>query len=1124
MINLHVIETINLIIHYNQINKERVMKKLVTVLLFLSIASSFAFAQMQYNFGRATAAYEGNTAGSQFTWTGTADDGYSAPVLIGFPFTYAGVARDTFQVSTNGFFRFGSGLANSTFSNALNGTLRSILAPLWDDLKASDSSKVTYQVTGDAPNRILTVEWKLMHFPYNNVDPNSNFMVKLYETTNIIEYVYGGFVVPTSTTIPTASIGMSNSTTILTASQATGQFFSINIGGIAGARVFHQSMGQEFNGVAAFPDSGTVFTFTPTTPNPLSGNYTVGSGGNFATLSAAAMFLNRNGVSGPVTLTVNSGTYDDIFHLIDVAGTSSTNTIKLVGSGTVVLSPLNGSYSTTSPGAASGDAIIRLEGAQYVTIEGLQLVDNLNNLTTRTKFNMGVLMRNAVYPVSGVATFIGAKYNTIKNVSIDLNAMNGQPNAGAIGIRLGTLGTNATDTLGANSYNTIQNCIIEDFWRAAVQMYGFQGVTNPDRGNRIIGTDGNFCEFRNVNVNAGAAADIRTIEMNAQFNPLIENVKISNIKASVMVTNSVYGIRLNPANSATDHVSGNVVIRNVSIEGIWSDGTTPTTSLAVGMDIQQLGLNSTLLIDKCSIKDIYSNGSTTGRAFGLQMNNGFATGANVTRIQNCYIYDLRAPRSTASGTATGPALHGMNLQATAGPVTYEVYYNTVLLDGNTAPTLAATHSTNLFWGNFGNGVLDLRNNILVNMTQSGTGRNSVLFASSGTNFLKLAATTNNNLLYADTAQVLDVIAYNAALDYVTLADYKAYVTPRDTFAVTEKVPFQSYAAPVNPRINTGMPTQANAGALPIAGVTTDFYGNFRNANTPDIGAEEFTNEVNAPSNLAATSNNPFYVQLTWTDNSGNEEGFYLERKDGDSTSVNAYSVIKTLIAGATSVRDSSIQGSTSYTYRIKAFNGQISSAYSNQAQVVTIVPVELTSFTVTADKNNVNLAWSTATETNSNQFIVERKTAGSEWTEAGTVKAAGTSTTTKTYSFSEKNLTAGKYSYRLKQVDFDGSTQTFDAVEVEVGIPTAFDLSQNYPNPFNPTTRINFAIPTAANVTLEVFDISGQKIATLVSGFMNAGYHFVDMDAVKYGMSSGTYIYKIQADKFSSVKKMILVK
>ncbi len=1107
--------------------KERVMKKLVTLFLFFAVVGSVSFAQIKYAFSTDATTFTPVVGGNQFTWTMGAtqgDEGYTAPVLIGFPFTYNGESQDTFQVTTNGILRFGNNLTSASSTNALNGTTRKVVAPFWDDMSAADSSQITYLVTGSAPNRVLTVEWRQMRAPYNNTVPNAEFQVKLYETTNLIEFVYGNSTIPDAGKNTSASIGLSNSLTILTANQATGQFLSVNPAGVVGARSWHQTMGSEFNFIQIIPENGIRLRFTPTTPAPLSGNYTVGAGGNFATLSDAAMALNRNGVSGQVTMNVVSGTYDDVFHLINVAGTSSTNTIKLTTAGTVVLSPRNGSYSTTAPGAASGDAFVRLEGSQYVTIENIQMIDNLDNLTTRTKFNMGVLMRNAVYPVAGVASFVGAKYNTINNCLIDLNAMSGQPNAGAVGIRFGTQGTNTTDTLGANSYNTIQNTIIEDFWRAAVQMYGFAGVTNPDRGNRIIGVNGGFCEFRNVNINSGAAADIRTIEMNAEFNPTIENVKIYNIKASVMVTNGVYGIRLNPANSATDHISGNIVIRNVSIEGIWSDGTTPTTSLAVGMDIQQLGLNSTLLIDKCLVRDIYSNGSTTGRAFGLQLNNGFATGANVTTIQNSYIYDLRAPRSTASGTATGPAIHGMNLQATAGAVTYNVYYNTVFLDGNTAPTLAAMHSTNLFWGNFGTGVLDLRNNVLVNMTQGGTGRTSVLFASSGANFLKLAATTNNNLLYADTAQTLDVIAYNAATDYVTLADYKAAVAPRDTFAVTELVPFVSYAAPVNPRINTGMPTQANAGALPIAGITTDYFGNFRNANTPDIGAEEFTNEVNAPSNLAATSNNPFYVQLSWTDNSGNEQGFYLERKDGDSSSVNSYSVIKTLIAGATSVRDSSIQGSTSYTYRIRAFNGQINSAYSNQAQVVTIVPVELTSFTVTTDKNNVNLAWSTATETNSNQFIVERKISGGEWTETGTVKAAGTSTTTKTYSFSEKNLAAGKYSYRLRQIDFDGSTQTFDAVEVEVGVPTAFDLSQNYPNPFNPSTRINFAIPTAANVTLEVFDISGQKIATLVSGFLNAGYHFVDMDAAKYKMSSGTYIYKIQADKFSSVKKMILVK
>ncbi|MBK7867107.1 MAG: hypothetical protein IPJ75_09020 [Ignavibacteriales bacterium] len=385
------------------------MKILVTILLFFTMASSIASAQIYYKLGRLDFPYGGNSAGQQFTWTGTNDEGYSAPVLIGFPFFYGGIARDTFQISTNGFLRFGGTLTNATFSNALNGLTRSVLAPLWDDLKASDSTLITYQVTGFPGDRVLSIEWKMMHFPNNNVDPNLTFSIRLYETYNTIQFAYGGHVLPTSTTIPTASIGISNSNTILTANQATGQFLSVNVAGVLGNRVFHQSMGEEFNGIGVVPDSGISLVFSPENLIPLSGAYTVGGvGASFKTLSDAAMELNRNGISGPVTLTVNSGTYDDIFHLINVAGTSSTNTITLTTNGTVVLSPRNGSYSTTAPGAASGDAFIRLEGTQFVTIDGtngLHLMENLDNITTRTKFNMGVLMRNAVAPVGGVPCF-----------------------------------------------------------------------------------------------------------------------------------------------------------------------------------------------------------------------------------------------------------------------------------------------------------------------------------------------------------------------------------------------------------------------------------------------------------------------------------------------------------------------------------------------------------------------------------------------------------------------------------------------------------------------------------------------------------------------------------------------
>ena len=188
------------------------------------------------------------------------------------------------------------------------------------------------------------------------------------------------------------------------------------------------------------------------------------------------------------------------------------------------------------------------------------------------------------------------------------------------------------------------------------------------------------------------------------------------------------------------------------------------------------------------------------------------------------------------------------------------------------------------------------------------------------------------------------------------------------------------------------------------------------------------------------------------------------------------------------------------------------------------VPVELISYSVTAVSNDVNIQWATATETNASHFIIERKLSDGEWFETGNVRAAGTSTTTKNYDFVDKNVAAGKYFYRLKQVDFDGRFQIFDAFDIEVVTPVTIKLDQNYPNPFNPSTRIDFSIPVSANVTLDIFDISGQKVATVISGQMSAGYHFVNVDAAKYGMSSGTYVYRLSADKFTVIKKMILVK
>ena len=94
-------------------------------------------------------------------------------------------------------------------------------------------------------------------------------------------------------------------------------------------------------------------------------------------------------------------------------------------------------------------------------------------------------------------------------------------------------------------------------------------------------------------------------------------------------------------------------------------------------------------------------------------------------------------------------------------------------------------------------------------------------------------------------------------------------------------------------------------------------------------------------------------------------------------------------------------------------------------------------------------------------------------------------------------------------------------------IPSGYSLSQNYPNPFNPVTSISYEIPKESIVTISVYNLRGQKVADLVSDMHPAGYHNVmwnSMDMSGKSVSSGMYIYTIQADEFRSVKKMVLMK
>lgn len=190
------------------------------------------------------------------------------------------------------------------------------------------------------------------------------------------------------------------------------------------------------------------------------------------------------------------------------------------------------------------------------------------------------------------------------------------------------------------------------------------------------------------------------------------------------------------------------------------------------------------------------------------------------------------------------------------------------------------------------------------------------------------------------------------------------------------------------------------------------------------------------------------------------------------------------------------------------------------------IPVELTGFNANISGESIVLNWTTATETNNKGFEVERSTDNSNFKSIVFIDGNGTTSEKHNYSYRDHDVVSGKYYYRLKQIDFDGTSYYSNRVEVEF-MPVEFSLGQNYPNPFNPSTRIKFALPVVSNVKLTLYNMLGQEVMTIVNEKMNIGLHEVKLNASR--LSSGVYIYAIEAKgddgrNFNEIRKMMLIK
>jgi len=194
------------------------------------------------------------------------------------------------------------------------------------------------------------------------------------------------------------------------------------------------------------------------------------------------------------------------------------------------------------------------------------------------------------------------------------------------------------------------------------------------------------------------------------------------------------------------------------------------------------------------------------------------------------------------------------------------------------------------------------------------------------------------------------------------------------------------------------------------------------------------------------------------------------------------------------------------------------------ANVTGVVPVELASFSASIIQGRIMLEWTTVSELNNSGFEIERSVDGSIFVTIGFVEGKGTTTESNIYSFTDLSPFTENYIiyYRLKQVDFDGKFSYSKTISVEFNMLEDFVLKQNYPNPFNPSTIVEYNIQEAGLVSLKVYDVLGEVVATLVNEEKVVGNHSVTFNAGN--LPSGVYFYIIKAGNFISTKKMMLAK
>jgi hypothetical protein len=628
----------------------------------------------------------------------------------------------------------------------------------------------------------------------------------------------------------------------------------------------------------------------------LSGNIYIPSGSpSYATIAAAIAALNSQGVgTGGVTFNIVADYTENVTDslIITATGTADRPIVfqkdpETVGANPLVTRTNAGIHATTTIGAR-GDAIIIIEGSDYVTFDGIDV----------TASNQGI---EYGYYIRKASATNGCKYVTIKNSVITMckgtsayvvglyssNNIAGSALNSASGVTVTSEG-------GRHEYVTIIGNTVQNVFYG-MYFLGYNHTTSPYNyydQNFTIGAEGAGNIIQNFGGNAASTSD--GIIITYHNNESISYNTINNTDGGgTGFTSYGNGILLNTGKAVTLNVSYNT-ISLTTISGakylycIQVNSGDASSSITINNNIFQNCVNnstgmltaiqhgtaaaisiyfntitnftsatSMVLINQSAgtlnnfiynnkISDITTTGATaTTYIYGITL----AKGTNT--VYNNLIYNLNAPASLCVD-----ALRGINITSTAALTTEGVYYNTIYLNAASSGTdFGSTCVYHTYSATSTSVALDMRNNILVNTSiPNGAGKTVTFRRSAATDLNNYSTLSNYNLFYAGTPDASRVLYYDGTNFDQTLADYQTRVSPMDDNSVSGDPGFTSN---VDLKPNASNPNSWNVkgGAYPIPTVTTDFAGATRRTaiteGPEDIGAYKFS-APSAGQNLVVT--------------------------------------------------------------------------------------------------------------------------------------------------------------------------------------------------------------------------------------------------------------------------------